>query len=150
MNIKGISDNVQALLNAMTDPDFVEVIPAPESSSQSFTGYPSATHFYQSTDSSYATVTQNRRVIRYSVYIYLINNETEVEQWTRMCNIVDKVIQMFDESVDLSSSVLGLTKACDIMRPVPGEIGKFSLNKSSGLVGEINLFCEKDITFRNY
>lgn len=143
MTIIGVSGAVQTLLNGLSDPDFVNVIPAPESEDSKFTGYPSARHFYQGTEPSYATVTQNRRVIEHSVFIYLLYvGKTEEEKWANATDKLDKVIQAFDESVDLNG-------ACDIMRPTPGRLSKVSVANGEALVAELTLYCEADLTFRD-
>ena len=143
MTIVGISDAVQTILNGLTDPDFVDVIAAPESENSKFSGYPSARHFYIGTESSYATVTQNRRVIQHTVFVYLLFvGKTEAEKWRNATGTLDKVIQKFDESIDLNG-------ACDIMRPAPGQLSKIDTQAGEGLIAEINLFCESDMTFRN-
>lgn len=143
MTIVGISDAVQALLEGMTDPNFVQVNAAPESKDNQFSGYPSVNHFYRDTENNFATVSQNRRVIQHSVFIYLLfTGKTEDEKWRNAMGIVDKVIQKFDESSDLDN-------ACDIMRPAPGQMSKEQLSGGEGLVIEITLYCEADVTFTN-
>jgi len=143
MTIKGISDATQALLKSMTTPKFVDVFPAPESKDTKFTGYPSVVHFYENTENGYATVTQNRRVIKHNIYVYMVGvGDNEIEKWQNGIEMVDKIIQEFDESIDLGG-------ACDIMRPAPGEMSKASLGGGEGLIAEIILYCEADVTFRN-
>ena len=143
MTITGISEAVQEILEGVTSPEFVNVYPNPESKDTVFDGYPSATHFYQRTENGYATVTQNRRVIEYSVFVYLLLvGTTETERWLNGMSMVDKIVQVFDESVDLNG-------ACEIMRPTIGEMGKVNTTAGEGLLVEITLYCEADTTFRN-
>ena len=59
------------------------------------------------------------------------------------------VIDKFDQSIDLSSTSLGLSRACDIMRPAPGSLEPVETDTGRGLKMTIRLFCEADITFRN-
>ena len=143
MTIAGVSAAVQEILESVDAPvAFVDIQAAPESSDQHFNGYPSATHFYVNTENNYATVTQNRRVIQYNVYVYMVSNaKTEAQKWASGYAFVDSVIQKFDESIDLNG-------ACDIMRPAPGRMSKESLTNGEGLVAEIILYCEADVTFR--
>lgn len=148
MTITGLKTNIQALLDGMTDPNFVNVIAHPQDDESQFSGFPSVTHFYSNTISDYATVSQNRRVHQWSIYIYIVTPEDQGDIYTRAYDIVDRVVQMFDESIDLADSDLSLAKACDILRPVPGELGKFSTEQGEGLIAEINLYCEADVAFR--
>lgn len=146
MTITGIRDNVQALLVNMGE--FVDVIPHPEDDDHQFNGYPSVTHFYEESENNYATVSQNRRVNRYTVYIYVKPGDNE-DAYERGEELMDKVIQMFDESIDLSSTALNLGRACDIMRPSPGAMTKDQTSAGEQVICEITLYCESDMTFRN-
>lgn len=149
MTIKGIRDNVQALLTASDY--FVSVIPAPQKGeAYNFTGYPSVSHYYRDTQSDYATVSQNRRVIEYVIEMVLVVNKATdvVTEFDEAYTLVDDVIQLLDESIDLSSAALSLTRACDIMRPAPGELLPTQTNKGEGLVMTIRLFCEADVRFK--
>lgn len=152
MNITNISNNVQAILSAMDK--FVDVIASPpeeydEDQPLKFTGYPSAMHYYENTDSSPATVTQNRRVIFYTVQIVMVipsnANLTPAQKMLKAYAIIDDVIQKFDESRDLSTDTL--PRACDIMRPVPGDLERISTTDGQGLMMTIRLACEADIAF---
>lgn len=150
MTISGIKDNVQALLVASDY--FVDVQPAPQKGDEySFSGYPSVSHYYADTQSDFATVSQNRRVIEYVVEIILVTDqETDVEtEFAEAYDLIDNVMQLFDETIDLSSSSLSLSRACDIMRPAPGELLPAMTNKGEGLLMTIRLFCEADTRFRN-
>jgi len=154
MTVKNISNNVQALLSDMKNASntglFVTVQPSPEKDNQIFAGFPSATHFYHDTENGYATVSQNRRVLEYHVYFYVISNEDEDVKWTRTTDMMDAIVDMFDHSIDLSSAALSLPPACDIMRPAGGRITKTTGTAyGEGLVGEVILYCEADITFRD-
>lgn len=148
MTITGISTNVQALLDNM--PELVTVLAAPPTSSSNFAGYPSACHYYVNAESNYATVSQNRRVIEYVVELYVKtrNDTPTATELSRAYTLTDSVIQMFDESIDLSSVTLGLARACDIMRPTPANLERVQLGEGSGLMMTIRLFCEADVTFR--
>jgi hypothetical protein len=148
MTIDNIADNVQTILENMSDPEFVDVLDHPQEENAQFNGYPSVSHFYERTESNYATVSQNRRVINYLIFVYVVTPEDEGAILRRTYNIVDKIVQRFDETTDLSDSELNLSRACDIMRPVPGEMGKITTDKGTGYLAEIRLFCEADVTFR--
>lgn len=154
MTIKGIETNVQALLSAMKynnngvmQSRFTTVLPHPPYQDADFDGYPSICHYYAATENNYATVSQNRRIIEYTVEIWLITADTAT-QYSEMNILMDQVVQMFDESQDLSSTSLNLTKACDIMHPAPAGMQRVSTNDSEGVVGTIRLFCEADVAFR--
>lgn len=148
MTITNISTNVQTLLE---DLDWlVTVLPHPPEKDDQFAGYPSVAHYYSSTENNYATVSQNRRVIEYIVELYLVTPMTTepADEFSQMYNHADNLIQMFDESIDLSSTSLGLPKACDIMRPVPGSLERITTNEGTGLMMTIRLVCEADVNFR--
>lgn len=149
MTIQGISDNVQALL--VDTGKFVTVLDWEPEKTSDFAGYPAASHYYVDTENDYATVSQNRRVIEYLVQIVLMGDEdtTPSDLKTQMYGLMDDIVQMFDETRDLSSSSPSLARACDIMRPAPGNLTKIVTNEGAGLLGEIRLYCEKDVTFRN-
>jgi len=151
MSITKIKDNVQALLTA-TD-YFVTVLPAAPSQQADFAGYPSACHYYIDTASDYATVSQNRRVIEYIVEMYLVTPTTVTlsDQFAQAYKLLDDVIDMFDHTIDLSEGLgttLGLTRACEVMRPAPGTMTRVTINDGPGLMLEIRLFCEIDKSFR--
>jgi hypothetical protein len=155
MNITNISTNVQAILEssdvfAVVD-EVKQVIPAPqEGESIQFDGYPAAFHYYENTESNPATVSQNRRVINYTVQIVIVTPDTvtSTEEFATAYSTIDTLIQKFDESRDLSIEG-SLPRACDIMRPVPGELTRVSTNLGDGLMATIRLACEADIKFRN-
>lgn len=154
MTIKGIRDNVQALL--VGTEKFKTVLPHPPTKDSDFAGYPSAAHYYVDADSNPATVSQHRRIYEYVVELYLVTNadtdsETEFEE---AYDLTDDIMQMFDESIDLSEG-LGktldpiLTPACDIMRPTPSTLERITTNDGPGLLMTIRLFCEADTRYRN-
>lgn len=156
MTIKKISQNIQSLLESLKGESnenvFVTVLSSPPESENSFNGYPAASHYYVNTDPTYATVSQNRRIIEYLVEIYVVSDKaTKMEDLLvdELYPLADRVIQMFDESIDLSNSSLGLTKACDIMRPAPADITRIATEEGDGWQINVRLFCEADITFRN-
>lgn len=142
MTIAGIQTAVQALL--VSTNKFSTVLGAAPNSVEDFAGYPSAAHYYVDTQSDYATVSQNRRVITYAVDLYLVTNEatTLQEEFDQGYAHIDDVIQLFDESNDLNN-------ACDIMRPAPGQLVRVTLPEGTGLRMTITLYCEADVTFRN-
>lgn len=148
MTIQGIKTNVQVLLENTNE--FVTVLPHPPSQEADFNGYPSAAHYYSDTENNYATVSQNRRVIEYVVELYLVTNEETslATEFTEAYDLIDRIIQMFDESIDLSNSALGLARACDNVRPAPGELQRIDTKEGTGLMMTIRLFCEADISFR--
>jgi len=148
MNIATISTNVQAILDNLAWTN--TVLPHPPAKNTDFNGYPSIAHYYQNTDSNYATVTQNRRTIEYVVELYLVTNEatTVAQEFAEMYIHTDNLIQTLDESIDLSSTALGLARACDIMRPVPGELARITTNEGEGLMMTIRLLCTADVSFK--
>ena len=150
MKITDISNNVQTLLSNIADPSLVTVLPYPQDETNNFDGYPSATHFYTGTESDYATATQNKTIYKYSVFVYVFTNEDQAGLYTRAYNLMEDIVQMFAESIDLSSTVLGLARACDFLRPALGEMGTFTTGQGTGIVGEINLFCSADKTYRTF
>lgn len=155
MTITGISTNVQALLTAMeTSPGFSTfstVLAGAPTKLSDFVGYPAACHYYQDAESQYATVSQNRRVIEYVVELYLVTNSTTpvATELQQAYSLSDSVMDMFDKSIDLSSTTLSLTRACDIMRPTPSTLERIETKEGRGLMMTVKLYCEADITFRN-
>lgn len=148
MTITKIKDNVQALLTA-TD-SFVTVLPAAPTSDASFAGYPASSHYYSDTQSDFATVSQNRRVIEYIVELYIVGDKstTEAEKLSEAYALIDSIIHLFDVSMDLSDGDIPLTRACDIMRPSPGELVRVSTSEGEGYMMTVRLYCEADVTFR--
>ena len=63
--------------------------------------------------------------------------------------MMDDLMDLFDHSIDLSSSTIPLSPACDIMRPTPSVLERVTTPEGEGFRAEIRLFCEADITFRN-
>jgi len=155
MTINGIKTNVQSLLEnsgyfATNGTDFA-VLPHAPKENTTFIGFPAACHYYNSGQPDYATVTQNRRVYEYLVELYLQVDDTTTaaDEAVQVNDLIDNIVNLFDESIDLSDSGLGLPPACDIMRPAAGELQKVETNDGTALMVTIHLFCEADITFRN-
>lgn len=151
MTITHIKNNVQALLEETGR--FRNVIAGPQDGEVVFTGYPSASHYYESTENNYATVSQNRRVIVYVIQMYVVTNEDIETEFDEAYDLMDEIIQMLDETIDLSEGLGNstdpvLTRACDIMRPVPGEFRRVPTNLGDGLELTIRLYCEADVAFR--
>lgn len=148
MTISGVSTNVQALLADMSQ--LVTVIPHPPSKDVNFDGYPSAAHYYAGTQSNFATVTQNRRQIQYTIELYLVVNTetTPADEFAQAYSLIDAVVDMIDESVDLSSQILSLSPACQWVRPVPSTLERIETAEGVGLLATINLIAEDDIAFR--
>jgi hypothetical protein len=153
MTINGIKSNVQALLEE-TD-YFVSVLPHAPKEDTTFNGFPSVCHYYDNTDPDYATVSQNRRVIQYTIELYF--NDTTgtdpVQQYDEIYATVDDTIQMLDESVDLSEGLgktitPNLPHVCDFMRPAPGELVPVITPEGTALMCTIRLFCGADVSFR--
>jgi hypothetical protein len=146
MTITGIKDNVQALLDNMGD--FVTVLPCPPTETDNFSGYPAASHYYENTDPQYATVSQNRRAIQYLVELYIVPDKetTEATLFGEAYELIDKTIQMFDESRDLSNVGLSLPRACDMLRAAPSSLERISTAEGDGLMMTIRLTCEGDAT----
>lgn len=149
MKIVNISDNVQALLEHSDL--FATVLPAPqEGDTVVFGGYPSVSHYYDGTASDFATSTQNRRAITHTVEIFLVTPDSVsiVQEFRQAYEMTDKVLDIFDKSINLSSSELNLKRACDILRPVPAKPMRVSTNHGDGLMVTIDLVCEADISYR--
>lgn len=151
MTIAGISANVDALLKSMTNFDSASVLNHAPDDNETFGSYPAVAHYYTGTDPSYATVSQNRRVVDYIVEVYLIPDKATDGStvFNDMYALVDDVLNKFDKSQDLSDSVTPLTRACDIMRPAPAQLERVETNEGVGLMCTIHLYCEADITFTN-
>ena len=152
MTITKIKENVQALLVA-TD-YFVTVLPGAPEQESDFAGYPSASHYYTTTDNAYATVSQNRRIIEYVIDMYIVAPAAVslADEYSRAYTLIDNVIDMLDKTIDLSEGLgvtIGLTEACDIMRPAPGNLMRVTTGEGDGLMLSIRLFCESDVSFRS-
>lgn len=149
MTISGVRDNVHALLQASDK--FVTVLAHEPSEDSPFAGYPSVAHYYVDAESNFATVSQNRRVLEYVIEIYMVTNAATSadNEFKEAYALLDSTMQMFDESIDLSSPTIPLARACDIMRPTPSTLSRINLPEGPGFVANIRLFCESDITFRN-
>lgn len=148
MTINEIKNNVQALLNSTGS--FSTVLSAPPNAQESYAGYPAASHYFVAADSDYATVTQNRRRYEYLIEIIVMTTEatptsTELNQ---IYTLTDSIVQLLEESIDLSSTALGLTKACDIMKVSPADLTRITTNEGVGLMMTVRLFCEADMAFR--
>lgn len=147
MTISDVSTNVQALLANMDN--FVSVISHPPTEKSNFDGYPAAAHYYTDTQSDYATVSQNRRVLDYVVELYLVSSSdtSDATEFTEMYTLIDDVLNMFDRSRDLSDSSLSLARACDIMKPTPGALNRIETDAGTGLMCTLHLYPEADVTF---
>lgn len=152
MTIAGISDNVQKLL--VGSGKFVSVLPNPPTKDDDFDGFPSACHYYVDAESSYATVSQNQRVLEYVVELYLVTNKDtdEATRFAEMYDLIDYTMQMFDETIDLSEGLgqtlsPALTRACDQMRATPSELTRINTDKGPGLMCTLRLFCMADVAF---
>lgn len=145
MTITQIATNVQALL--LSSNYFATVLAYPPNSAGEFAGYPSASHYYVNTANDPATVSQNRRVVEYHVEIWLPFDKVKTD-FSPMYAQMDNVIQLFDQSIDLSSQSLSLSPACDILRPAPGGLERVTVNEGDFLIGTVRLFCEADVMFR--
>lgn len=148
MTITGISTNVQAIISSLSW--VVDCLPQEPEGEGDFSGYPSVCHYYTDTESNYATVSQNRRVIEYIVELYLItpSGTSSATELSEMYTHIDNLVQTLDESIDLSDTGLGLSPACDIMRPVPGTLERIKIKDGTGRMMTIRLFCEADVSFR--
>lgn len=148
MTITGIRNNVQSLLTNTTK--FVTVLNHPPAQESDFAGFPSACHYYVDAESNYATVSQNRRVYEYVVELYIVTDATttsEVE-FGEAYALMDSIMQMFDESIDLSSTTLGLARACDIMRPTPSTLERITTKEGEGLMMTLKIYCTADVSFK--
>lgn len=141
MTISGISSAVQAILVA-TD-EFSTVLNHAPTSDENFDGYPAVFHYYNSAESNFATVSQNRRIIEYVVEVWIQSvAATESEKYLEAYTLMDTLMDVFDQAIDLNN-------ACDIMRPTPSNLERVALTEGEGFRAEIRLFCEADITFRD-
>lgn len=142
MTITGIKDAVQALL-AGTD-DFVSVLPHPPKEDTTFGGFPSVCHYYSDSDTSVATVMENKRILEYVVELYLKvpATKTATEEFAEAVGLIDTVMQLFDTSNDLNN-------ACDFLHPTPGRLERVTTAEGDALIMTFTLFCESDVTFTN-
>lgn len=141
MTISGISTQVQTILDGTNS--FETVLSAAPEESNDFAGFPSAAHYYSNTDNTYATVSQNRRSVHYTVELYIVppGTVTQATLFTQAYALIDSIIQTFDESNDLNAET-------DFLRPVPGQLERIQTKDGDGLMMTINLICEKDVSFR--
>lgn len=148
MTISGISENIHTIL---TDSDlYVSVLAAPPTEDDNFSGYPSASHFFVGAESEYATVSQNRRRYEYVIETYLVTNSDTptATELAEIYDLTDSLVQLLEESQDLSSASLGLIRACDMMRVSPSVLERVQTPEGTGLRLAVRLFCESDISFR--
>jgi hypothetical protein len=140
MTIAGISTAVHTILEDSNK--FVTVLDHAPEQENDFEGYPSVSHYYQGTQADYATVSQNRRLVEYTIELYLVTNASDNStQLSEMYTLADEVIDLFDKSIDIND-------ACDLMRPAPGQLYRRSTKEGMGYAFTIQLFCESDIAFR--
>ena len=141
--IEDISTALQTLLPTIQvdgESLFVDVIPHPPTDSQGngFTGFPSAAHFYDGTDSDYSTVTENRRDVVFALWIYAIWQDKPLpDQYALAHKYMDAVIDALDQSGDLGINQL-------MLRPVPGELRRVSTERGTGVMSYIRLVCSYD------
>lgn len=119
---------------------FADVIPHPPTDDQGndFSGFPSASHFYDGTDSDYSTVTENRRDVVFAIYIYAIwQDKPLADQYSLAHKYMDLVLDALDQSEDLGISNL-------ILRPVPGELRRVATDRGTGLMSYVRLVASYD------
>lgn len=121
---------------------FHEVLTAPPSSSEAFSGYPAAYFVYDTYESDYSTNEENRRTTNWSVYIYSFSQSLDNEaHFAKLYKIIDALVQAFDVSYDLAG-------ACDFVVPTPGEIDIVDTQSGVGLLAQVRLRCWKDVDVR--
>lgn len=105
-----------------------------------FTGFPAAAYFYDGTDSDYSTVTQNRRDFHFDIWVYGIwQAKPLAEQYNIMYGYLDALLDALDKSGDLGIN--------DVMlRPVPAELRRVTLDRGTGLMGHVRLAVAYDRT----
>lgn len=141
--ITDISSALTTVLTAVqldSEALFVDVLPHPPTDDQGndFVGYPSVSHFYDGTQSDYATVTANRRDVIFSIYIYGIWQDKKLAaQYALAHRYMDAVLDALDKSDDLGINQL-------MLRPVPGELRRVATDRGTGLMGHINLVASYD------
>lgn len=141
MTIINIRDEIQTYLETIKtngDAPLKDILKAPSSQESDFTGFPSVSHFYTNMENDYATVSQNRRVIEWTVLVYHFNTSSLSDGYGEIYGYMDTLIQKFDETQDLNG-------ACAELKPVPGSLEAASTDRGHYLVGEIRLMCEDDI-----
>lgn len=119
---------------------FVTVLPHPatKEDGSDFAGFPSVSYYYETTDSDYSTVSENRRDLYFGIYIYGIWQDMELpDQYTNMYKMVDAVLDALDESEDLGINAI-------MLRPVPGEFRRIATERGEGLLARIRLRCSYD------
>lgn len=162
MTVQGIANNVQAILEASNI--FATVVPAPPEMTAYgvdvngnplekivFNGYPSVAHYYNGHQNEYATVKDNRRIIPYVVDIVLVTPSTmnNINRHKAINKMADDITALFDSTYDLSSTALGLSKACDQLRPAGAELSRVMTSDGDGILLTFTLYCMADIQFRN-
>lgn len=136
--IKIILDGIQVDAEAV----FNEVLTAPPTNAEAFTGYPSAYFVYDTYESDYSTNEENRRTTNWGIYIYSYTTNLDNEaHFAKLYKIIDSVVQAFDENNDLNG-------ACDFVTPTPGEIDIVDSEAGVGLLGQVRLRCWSDVDVR--
>ena len=121
---------------------FNQVKTAPPKSASEFTGYPSAYFVYNNYESDYSTNEENRRQANWTIYIYsYTQNLSREAHFDKIYAIIDATVQKLDENDDLS-------RTCDFLVPVPGQIDLVEADGGEGLLAEINLRCWTDVDVR--
>ena len=141
--IEQISTALTAVLAAIQyegDSLFVDVLPHPPTDDQGndFAGFPSVTHFYDGTQSDYATVTENRRDVIFAIYVYGIwQDKPLADQYVLAHRYMDAIIDALDQSEDLGIDQL-------MLRPVPAELRRVATDRGTGIMGHIRLVASYD------
>lgn len=120
---------------------FVDVLQQPptQDNGGDFTGFPSVAYHYETTESDYSTVTENRRDYNFAIYIYGIWEAKELDdQYATMYKLVDATLDALDKSQDLGINEI-------MVRPVPGEFRRVATERGQGLMARIRLRCSTDI-----
>lgn len=117
------------------------VLPHPptDPNGSDFSGFPAISYYYETTESDYATVTENRRDYNFAIYVYGIWQDKPLpDQYAAMYKMVDAVLDTLDQSNDLGINEI-------MLRPVPGEFRRVSTDRGQGLMARIRLVCSTDV-----
>lgn len=141
MTIKNLKTEIQSYLEQIKsdgDVPLKDILTAPADQNTDFSGFPSVSHMYTNMESDYATVSQNRRVVEWTLLVYHLSTTSLTDGYDDIYGYMDTLIQKFDETQDLNG-------ACVELRPVPGSLDAASTDRGHQLVGEIRLMCEDDV-----
>lgn len=103
-----------------------------------FAGFPACAYYYDGTDSDYSTVNANRRDYIFDIWVYGIwASKPLADQYNVMYGYIDALLDALDRSDDLGIDEI-------MVRPVPGELRRVTLDRGTGLMAHIRLVCAYD------